>query len=88
MKIKDGFMLREIAGTCLVVPIGQRVVDFNGLITLSESGSLLWKKIEAGATVEELVHSILAEYEIDEPTAEKDVEEFINYLIDQKLLEK
>jgi hypothetical protein len=77
MKIKDGFMLREIAGTWVVVPIGQRVVEFNGLMTLSESGALLWKKLECGAEVDELVKAIMEEYEIDEATANADINEFI-----------
>ncbi len=77
MKIKDGFMLREIAGTWVVVPIGQRVVEFNGLMTLSESGALLWKKLEDGAEVDKLVEAIVGEYEIDETTANSDVNEFV-----------
>jgi hypothetical protein len=80
MKIKDGFMLREIAGNWVVVPIGQRVVDFNGLMTLNESGVLLWKKLEIGATVEELIGAILDEYEVDEITAKADVAEFLEGL--------
>lgn len=77
MKIKDGFMLREIAGTWVVVPIGQRVVEFNGLMTLSESGALLWQKLESGAEVDELVKVIIGEYEVDEATANADVNEFV-----------
>ena len=78
MKIKDGFMLRQIAGSWVVVPLGQRVVEFNGLMTLSESGALIWKKLETGAELDELIQLILAEYDIDEVTARNDVEEFID----------
>lgn len=38
--IKNWFMLREIAGQSVVVPIGSEVVEFNGIMTLSESGAL------------------------------------------------
>jgi hypothetical protein len=85
MKLKDGFMLREIAGTWIVVPIGQRVVEFNGLMTLSESGALLWKKLESGADKEELVEAVLAEYDIDRDTAEGDVVEFITEISEKGL---
>jgi hypothetical protein len=87
MKIKDGFMLREIAGTWVVVPIGQRVVEFNGLMTLSESGALLWKKLECGAEVDELVDAIISEYDVDEAAAKADVNEFVCEM-DQKGLFK
>jgi hypothetical protein len=85
MKLKDGFMLREIAGTWIVVPIGQRVVEFNGLMTLSESGALLWKRLEKGSDEEELIETILAEYEIDRDTAKGDVVEFIDLISEKGL---
>jgi hypothetical protein len=85
MKLKDGFMLREIAGTWIVVPIGQRVVEFNGLMTLSESGAFLWKKLEKGADKEELIDAVLAEYDIDRNTADGDVAEFIALISEKGL---
>ncbi|WP_160676067.1 PqqD family protein [Clostridium sp. C8-1-8] len=78
MKIKEGFMLREIVDTWVVVPLGERVVEFNGIMTLSESGALLWKEIEKGKDIESLVAAITSEYEIDEATALKDTLEFIS----------
>jgi hypothetical protein len=85
MKIKDGFMLREIAGSWIVVPIGQRVVEFNGLMTLSESGALLWKQLERGAEHRQLIETVLAEYDIDRDTAEADVEEFVTAISEKGL---
>lgn len=87
MRIKKGFMLREIAGSWLVVPIGERVVEFNGLMTLSESGALLWRNLEKGSDINELVSSILGEYDIDEATTMADVQEFISALHEKGLLE-
>jgi len=87
MKIKDGFMLREIAGSWVVIPLGQRVVDFNGIISLNESSVLLWNKLEKGATIDELVQAIIFEYDIDEKTARADAEEFVNQIKEKGLLE-
>lgn len=86
MKIKEGFMLRDIAGSWIVVPIGQRVVEFNGLMTLSESGALLWKRLESEATMESLVEAILSEYDVDEGTAKADVENFISSVCEKGLM--
>ncbi len=77
MKVKSGFMLREIAGQAVVVPLGERVVEFNGIITLSESGAFLWNKMENEVSENELVGHIINEYDIDPETARKDIEEFI-----------
>lgn len=80
MKIKSGFILREVAGNFIVVSVGERVKEFNGVITLNETGVLLWKKLETGATEQELVFALLNEYEVDEATAKSDVAEFVNKL--------
>ena len=87
MKIKPNFMLREIAGSWLVVPLGERVVDFNGIITLSETGAFLWKLMEKNANVEELIDQLLIEYDVDENTARADVTEFAAALKEGALLE-
>ncbi|MGE5405192.1 MAG: PqqD family protein [Candidatus Saccharibacteria bacterium] len=86
MKIKDGFILREVAGQWLVVPLGERVVEFNGMITLSESGALIWKALENEASADDLVAKILAEYDIDEATAKTDVDEFLAMMKEKDLL--
>ena len=87
MQIKNGFMLRDIAGQAVVVPLGSRVVEFNGIMTLSESGALLWRKLEKNSSFEEMVELLLAEYDIDKETASKDVENFLESMRSNKILE-
>lgn len=87
MKIKSGFMLREIAGQSVVVPLGSRVVEFNGIMTLSESGALLWRELEKGASIDEMVDVILSEYDIDRETARNDVEQFVQSMLDTSIIE-
>ena len=80
MKIKDGYMLREVAGNSVVVAIGKATLDFNGLITLNSSGAFLWKMLEKGISEEKLLTAMLDEYEIDKATAKTDIAEFIDKL--------
>ena len=87
VKIKDGFMLREVAGTWIVVPLAQRVVEFNGLMTLSESGAMLWKKLQQGTDMEEMVQSILTEYDVDEKVARADIKELVDSIAERGLIE-
>lgn len=87
MKIKDGFMLREVADQWVVVPLGERVVEFSGIMSLSESGALIWRHMEQNDVEEEaLVSLLLTEYEIDEKIAKQDVHEFIEKIKDKQLL--
>lgn len=78
--------MREVAGSSVVIPLGKSSVDFNGMITLSETGAFLWKKIEQGADEKELVAALLEEYDIDEETAKTDTKAFLKKLRDAELV--
>lgn len=87
MKIKKGFILREVAGSYLVLAVGQRAKEFNAVINLSETGAFIWKALEKGKSQEEIVKDLLAEYKIDEQLAKKDVETFVQKLTEAGLTE-
>lgn len=86
MQVKSGFILREIAGSFIVVPVGERVKEFNGVINLNSTGVFLWKQIEKEITEEGLVKALLDEYDVDEERAKKDVKIFMEKLTEAKLL--
>lgn len=77
MKIKKGFMLRNVAGRFMVIAIGQASVDFNGTINLNDSGAFLWEQLSKGCTYEELLSALLGEYDVDEETARRDIDAFL-----------
>ena len=76
MKIKDGFILREVAGNYIVVAVGEAVKSFNGVINLNETGAFLWTFFSEEHTIDEGVAALLAEYEVEEDVARTDVENF------------
>lgn len=80
MKIKEGFVLRSIAGSNIVVPVGAASLDFNGMITLNDSGAFLWRELEKGSDVDGLTAALLGEYDVDEATARKCSADFIEKL--------
>ncbi len=85
MKIKEGFILREVAGSYLVVAVGKAVKEFNGVVNLNETGAFLWKLLEKSSTEEEMVNALLEEYDVDRATAEADVKSFVDKLLEAKL---
>lgn len=88
MKIKEGFLLREIVGSFVVVPIGQRVIDFNGLMSLNESGALLWSRLEKGVgLIEDLVELLCENYLVEADRAKEDIETFIHKIAERGLME-
>lgn len=76
MKLKDGFILRQVAGEYVVLPVGGDL-DFNGMITLNETGATLWKRLEQEAEMSDLTAALLAEYDVDEATAAVAAEKFV-----------
>ncbi len=78
MKIKPGYKLRKMCGSSIVVAVGKTSSDFNGMVTLNESGELLWNRLAEGAEINDLTAVLVEEYGIDETTAKADVQEFIS----------
>ena len=87
MKIKEGYLLRTVAGSNIVVPVGEGSMDFSGVIQLNEVGAFLWKILENGAEKSELLAKLLDEYDIDESTASADIDEFLVKLKEANLVE-
>lgn len=87
MKIKEGFILRKIANTDMVIPIGENIADFNGVISLNESAVFLWKRLKEGSEIPFLVDALIREYKINRELAQKDVENFVARLQLANMLE-
>lgn len=88
MKVDKEFVLREIAGDYVIIPIGRTVLSFNGLITVNEIGAFLWNLLQEDVTNEDLVAKVLDEYEVDEETAREDIQEFLDTLVSGGILER
>lgn len=86
MKIKEGYILREIADSYIVMnPSGE--LAFNGMITLNETGAFIWKLINEGFDKNGIAQKITEEYEIDFETAVSDTEAFIQKMIEADIVE-
>ena len=79
MKLKDGFILREVAGQIVVLPSGDDL-DLNMMITLNETGKFIWQLLEEEIEESAIVSEILKEYNVDRMTAEAAVAVFIRKL--------
>ena len=89
MKIKAGFVLRDVAGKTFVVATGELSKSFKGMVTLNETGKFIWKLLEENdMTSSEIVDKIMVEYDVsDRAMVEADVERFITKLSNDNVLE-
>ena len=86
MKIKNEYVLKEIAGNNIVVEVGGKV-NFNGMMMLNETGAFLWKRLEKGADQAELAAALLEEYDVPYDKADEDVALFLQKLKGAGVLE-
>jgi hypothetical protein len=86
MKIKDGFLLRKVAGTNIVVPIAGRVIEFKGMITLNDVSADIWQFLKEEKSYEETVEYLISGYGIDRQTAETDLNGLLKQLTDGGVL--
>lgn len=86
MKLKKGFVVREVGGKTLAVAVGEMSKIFRGMITLNGSRRIIWDALQKDTTEDEIVGLILAEYEIDRETATRDVGAFLAKLREQDLI--
>jgi hypothetical protein len=88
MKIKDGFMTRNISGKIVAVAVGDRALEFNGMINLNETGEFIWKCLEEDTTIDEVATKVAHKYDIAIDEAKQSVLEFVKQLDAEDLLQK
>lgn len=87
MQIKEGYIIKKVSDKYIVIPSLEESVNFTGIITLNNSGKLLFEALQANKmTVDALKDLLTNEYEIDNETARKDVSTFIDILKVNNLL--
>lgn len=79
MKIKDGFILRQVARQSVVLPAGNEL-NLNMMITLNDTGAFLWEHLQTETDEDALVAALLSEYDVDENTARVSVRQFVEKL--------
>lgn len=92
MNIKPGFELRDICGENIIIAHGLENIDFTKIIRFNETAAYLWRTLHRATTpsapgelppasppftVEDMVQALLAEYDVDEPTARADCERIL-----------
>ena len=85
-RIKE-YIKRNIAGEIVLVPAGQTAEDFNGMITLTESGDFIWEHLEDARDFNHLIELILEEYDIDKETAAQDASAFLMQLLQAGMIQ-
>ncbi len=87
MKLNENYILKTIAGSPVVVPVGDAVKNINGMITLNEPAETIWKCLEGGKSFDETLEQLKSEYNAPEDVLKADLEGFIEKLRKHGILE-
>ena len=87
MKIKENYVLKNVVGTWSVFPLGDAVLNLTGILTLNDTGCMLWRMLEDGSTKEDLASRLVSDYDVSYDEAYADVTEFVDKLAEVGCLE-
>lgn len=88
MKIKEGFIKRQVGERVVVVPIGEAAKNFHDMINLNETGGELWDLLKENTDEDKLLESMLEIYEIEPEQAQKSMKTFLRKLREAGVLEE
>jgi len=75
---KSDFVLRNIGGECLLVPLGARVLDVDGIIVLNDTARYVWDLLEQGRSMEEMATAVTERFDVDYEQARVDIQTFLD----------
>ena len=88
MKIKDGFVMRDVLGKTMVVPTEEAGQDLHGFIRLNATGKVIWNAIAEGKSIEETAKAMTETYEVSEEVALRDVQAFVEKMKEAGVFEE
>lgn len=87
MHIKQGFVMREVAGQHVAIATGEASKTFHGMVKLNATGAFIWQGIEKGRDADAIAQGLAATYGVDPAKAAADVDAFISRMAEQGFLE-
>ncbi len=88
MKIKEGFILRQICGEYVVVGEGLAQVNFNKMLSLNASAAYLWEKMSGKEfSVQDMADALVENYEVTPEIAYTDAAKLAKKWIEEGVVE-
>ncbi len=87
MKIKGEFVVRELMGDTVLIPVGKTALEYNGMITMNPVCGHIWKELAGGKDRQQILASVLEHFEVEEGEAARDLDELLEKLHEAGFLE-
>ena len=87
MKLSENFVLKNIAGENVVMPVGQAVGKINGMIKLNSSAKVIWESLEENKDFDGILEEMKNNFNgVDDATLRDDINYFLNKLREHEIL--
>lgn len=86
LRARNGYVLRDIAGEYLLIPVALQDGSESQIAILNEVGKSLWELLQEEQTVDTMVQGITDSYEVSDEEARADIIDFVNQLSENHLL--
>ena len=87
MRLKENFVLEQIAGETVAIYCANDTVDFRRAISLNGSAQIMFKSLLEDTSREKLVVLLMDGYGVSKEKAEEDVDSFLKLLYNNNLLD-
>ncbi len=87
MKVKEGFVLRNVVDEHIVMPTGDNIAKFEGAVVLNDVAAFVFEQLKNPMSKDDLLQAVLNEFEVDEATAKSDLDTLIEKLAELNIIE-
>lgn len=87
MKVKEGFVLRNVVDEHIVMPTGDNIAKFEGAVVLNDVAAFVFELLKNPVSKEDVLSAILNEFEVDEETAKSDLDNLLEKLTELNIIE-
>lgn len=87
MKLKNKYVIRNVADRAVAIPVENGTEQSDGVITLNSTGAFIFSLVNDGVCEEEIAARFFEEYDVTKQEAKKAVSDFAESLKQKGLLE-
>lgn len=86
MRLNGNFVLRQIAGETLAVPVGDSALKFGGMIVLNPVSAVIFECLKQDTNLDSIVEAVTNRFDIDSAEATEDVTAFLEQMRSENLI--
>lgn len=80
MKQNPDFVMCDVAGKHVLMPLARAAVNLDGMISLNEVGLTVWNSLAEEKSYEELLQMMVSDYSVSKEIADRDIQAFLKKL--------